>query len=78
MKLLEMGPYPKGDDGEFEWNYIPITTSYCDLCEDRVRETGEEPPCVFTCLAHCLTYGTIEELAKKQAEKGTKCYLIVP
>lgn len=36
----------------------------CDLCADRLNQ-GEEPPCVATCPAEALHFGTMEALAEK-------------
>jgi Fe-S-cluster-containing dehydrogenase component len=49
----------------------------CDLCADRV-ERGLVPSCVQTCQAKVLYYGTIEECAKKLAEKGKKAAIFIP
>lgn len=77
VKLLQVGPVDLGA-GKFEWNYIPVLTSYCDLCNSRIEVQGGVPPCVTSCLGQCLTYGTVEELSKILNEKGEKAYLILP
>ena len=76
IKLLEMGPWRKLD-GRWEGKYVPVPTTYCDLCADRV-ERGLVPSCVQTCQAKVLYYGTIEECAKKLAEKGKKAAIFIP
>jgi len=76
IKLTEVGPWKVTDD-KFEWNYIPVPTSLCDLCESRVGK-GEKPTCVHHCLAKCMEYGPVEELAKKMAAKGKKMVMFVP
>ncbi|WP_094607691.1 hypothetical protein SPSIL_009510 [Sporomusa silvacetica DSM 10669] len=67
IKVLEDGPR-KSDNGKWEWNYIPMPTDHCNLCEERVA-AGKRPTCVHHCQAAVMTYGTVEELAKKAAEK---------
>jgi len=67
IKVLEEGPR-KNPDGTWEWNYIPVPTSLCDLCADRVAE-GRIPTCAHHCQSNIITYGTIEELAKKMEGK---------
>lgn len=51
-------------DGTWEYNYIPVPTSLCDLCADRVA-AGKLPTCVHHCQDAVMVYGTIEDLAKK-------------
>jgi Fe-S-cluster-containing dehydrogenase component len=70
IKLLENGPR-EVSPGKIEWDYIPTPTSFCDLCADRVK-AGKKPTCVHHCLAACMEYGTLEELAKSAAGKGRK------
>lgn len=77
IKVLEEGPWEIEDDsGVFNYNYIPVPTDLCDLCADRTAK-GREPMCVHHCLANVITYGTIEELAKKMTAK-TKQVLWAP
>ena len=44
--------------------YLPFPTELCVLCASRT-EKGPEPACVQHCMAACMTYGPIEELAKE-------------
>jgi len=76
IKLTEVGPW-EVTPGKFEWNYIPVPTQLCDLCANRVAE-GKKPTCVHHCLGQCMEYGTLEELAKKAAEKGKKVTIFAP
>jgi Fe-S-cluster-containing dehydrogenase component len=48
--------------------FIPIPTELCILCAPRTRE-GKKPACVSTCMAACMKYGRIDELAKEMAKK---------
>ena len=76
IKLAEVGPFKINDD-KWEWNYIAAPTSLCNLCEDRVKN-GQKPTCVHHCLAQCMEYGPVEELAKKMAAKGKKISMFIP
>ena len=76
IKLDEIGPY-KNEQGRWVWEYVPQVTEYCDLCEERVAQ-GRKPTCVQHCLAFCLEYGTIEEMAKRAEEIGSKCQVLIP
>ena len=49
--------------------YLPFPTELCILCAPRTRE-GLEPACVKHCLAACMKYGKIEELAREMATKS--------
>ena len=76
IKLLELGPWKKLD-GKWETKFVPVPTTYCNLCADRV-EAGGVPACALHCLSDVIEYGTLEELAVKMAEKGEKCSVFLP
>ena len=75
IKVLSDGPW-KIDDEHWNWNYFPVLTDLCDLCAERAA-AGREPMCVHHCLANIITYGPVEDLAKKLEEKP-KQFLMVP
>jgi Fe-S-cluster-containing dehydrogenase component len=75
IKLAQDGPR-KMLNGKWEYNYLPIPTSLCDLCEKRVA-AGKKPTCVHHCQAACMYYGPVEELAKQMAGKA-KMVLFTP
>jgi len=66
MKVMEMLQELPG--GKLYPTFIPFPTELCVLCMHRVRE-GRKPSCVQHCMTSCLTFGLVEELAKRQAEK---------
>ena len=72
IRVLDDGPWQKDDEGEggnhFNWNKIPVPTDLCDLCADRVKRQ-REPLCVHQCLADCMKFGTVEEMAVEFAKK---------
>ena len=70
IQLFEDGPRLM-PDGKYEYNYLPVMTSLCDLCASRLAE-GKDAACVHHCPAHCMALGPAEELAAKAAEK-TRC-----
>ena len=76
IKLLEVGPVEL-EDNKWEWNYIPVLTQLCDLCEDRVAK-GEKPACAHHCLAQVIEYGSVDELSKRMEEKGSKAFVFMP
>jgi Fe-S-cluster-containing dehydrogenase component len=53
--------------------YLPFPTELCVLCRPRTRK-GLQPACVQHCMAACMTYGRIEDLAK---EMGTKPRMVL-
>ena len=75
IKVFVDGPWKITED-HWNFNNWPIVTDLCDLCADRTAK-GREPMCVHHCLANIITYGPVEELAKKLAEKP-KQFLVVP
>jgi Fe-S-cluster-containing dehydrogenase component len=48
--------------------YLPFPTELCVLCASRTKK-GQQPACVQTCLAACMKYGTVEELARELQKK---------
>ncbi|UWG96194.1 oxidoreductase [Dehalobacter sp. DCM] len=63
IKIHQDGPRQL-DNGRWEYTYIPVPTSLCDLCADRVKG-GKLPNCVHHCQAGVMVYGKISELAEK-------------
>lgn len=63
IKILQDGPR-QNSGGSWEYTYIPLPTSLCDLCEERVA-AGKLPTCVHHCQAGIMVYGPIAELAAK-------------
>ena len=75
IRVHDDGPW-EIEEGVFNWNKIAGPTDLCDLCADRTS-VGREPMCVHHCLANIISYGTVEELAVKLAQKP-KQLLVVP
>ncbi len=63
VQLFEDGPRMQ-PDGKFKYTMLPVFTSLCDLCADRV-EMGKLPTCVHHCQAACLKYGPLDELVER-------------
>jgi Fe-S-cluster-containing dehydrogenase component len=59
-------------DGKYEYLYLPIPTSLCDLCEERVK-AGKLPTCVHHCQSNCMYYGKVDELVAKAKELNKPC-----
>lgn len=71
IKILKDGPRQL-PNGKWELNYLPMPTSLCDLCAERVA-LGKDPSCVHNCPAMCMKFGTVEEIAKEVAAKPKRC-----
>lgn len=80
IRVFDDGPWQKDDSDDagrcFNWNKIPVPTDLCDLCAERLGK-HREPVCVHHCLANCMKFGTISELADELA-KSPKQVLWVP
>ena len=55
-------------NGKLDIINIPVFTKICIQCAPRVKK-GLKPACVQHCMANCLEFGPIEELAKKMTKK---------
>jgi len=64
MEVLEQLP-----EGRMYLAYIPFPTELCILCAPRIR-AGKPPACVMHCMANCMKYGGIEELANEASKKA--------
>ena len=75
IHVLKDGPREL-PNGKWDLNFLPMPTSLCDMCADRVAE-GKDAACVHHCPAHAMQFGPVEEIAKVAAEKA-KCAVFVP
>ena len=75
IKIAESGPM-QIDGDRWSYDYVPIPTELCDLCQERVKK-GKQPACVKHCQAGVMKFGTIDELSKFM-ELKTKTVLFVP
>jgi anaerobic dimethyl sulfoxide reductase subunit B (iron-sulfur subunit) len=75
IRVFDDGPW-EIEPRRFNFNKIPVPTDLCDLCAERTSG-GREPMCVHHCLANVISYGLVEDLAKKLDGK-TKQVLWVP
>ena len=75
IKLTELGPERLG--GKWYWDFVPVPSSLCDLCEGRI-EAGKRPSCVHHCLAKCMEAVTLEELPGRMAELGEGVAVFMP
>ena len=62
VKIIKLGPLKIGEK-DYQYDFIPQFTRWCDLCEERAAR-GKEPTCVQHCQAQVITFGEVEELAK--------------
>lgn len=80
IKIAEIGPWQidaNPDHAKWEFDYVPVPTSQCDLCAERL-EQGRKPACVVDCQALVMEVGPVEELAKRALELGPKTAIYVP
>lgn len=75
IELSEQGPVQL--QGKWMWNYVPIPSDACDLCEGRIAE-GKKPSCVHHCLAACMEVVDIEDISGILLEKGDSVAVFIP
>ena len=75
IKLSEQGPMKLGN--KWNWNYVPIPTSLCDLCEDRI-DKGLKPACAHHCLAQCMEVVPLSEVSAVLADMGDGVVCFIP
>ncbi len=54
--------------GKAYLTYLPFPTELCILCKPRTKK-GMQPACVQHCMAGCLKFGKIEDLAREMKKK---------
>lgn len=74
IKLYQDGPW-EIDAKHVSWNKVPVPTDLCDLCAERLSR-GRKPTCVHHCLAQCIEFGPVDELAMKLAEKPRQVFFV--
>ncbi len=75
IKVEQIGPEKLG--GKWEWDYVPVPSSLCDLCEERMRQ-GKQPSCQLHCLAKVIEVLPLDEMSKRMQEISdhkVACYL---
>lgn len=75
MKVMQVGPNRL--NGTWEWDYVPVPSSVCDLCEGRLQD-GKVPLCQLHCLAQVIEVLPLEQASARMAELGRRkvmCYL---
>lgn len=75
IKITEYGPERLG--GEYSWNYAPMLSQLCDMCEERMA-AGKKPACAHHCLAQCLEAVPVAQLSEAMARYGQGALCIVP
>lgn len=75
IKLSEQGPVEM--EGKWMWNYVPIPSDLCDLCEERIAE-GRKPACEHHCLAQCIEVVPEEEVTETISGMGNGVAVFVP
>ncbi len=75
IKVTEFGPKKFGD--VWEWDYLPVPSRLCNLCEDRIAE-GKKAMCELHCVANVIEIVNIEEVPARLKELGPKSACFVP
>lgn len=75
IRVTEQGPIKLG--GKWMYDFVPIPSSLCDVCVERIEE-GKKPACVHHCLAACMSAEPIEKVSEALAELGEKTVCFVP
>ena len=63
-------------EGRVQVDFLPFPTDLCDLCARRTV-AGEQPACVKHCMAACMSYGDLTDLAA-QMEQTPRSVLFAP
>ena len=75
IELTQHGPAMI--QGEAMWDYVPVPSSACDLCAERL-EAGEVAACQLHCLAACIEVIPVEEAGEALVAHGPKTVVFLP
>ena len=75
IELTQHGPAVI--QGKMMWDYVPVPSSACDLCVERI-EAGIKPSCQLHCLAACIDIFPVQEASAKLVEHGDKTVVFLP
>ena len=75
IQVTEYGPVMI--DGAWLWNFQPVLSHACDLCEERVAK-GEKASCELHCLAQCIEIVELSRVQERVAQLGKAVSVIVP
>ena len=69
IKVQQIGPVRFGD--AVEWDYLPVPSSLCDMCAERV-EAGQKAACELHCLANVIEIVPLEQVSRRMGEFSGK------
>ncbi|MDD6785397.1 MAG: oxidoreductase [Eggerthellales bacterium] len=69
ITIQQIGPMKL--DGKWEWDYVPVPTSLCDLCADR-RAQGKKAACEQHCLSLVIEVLPVDQIGARMVELGGK------
>ena len=75
IKITEFGPEEMS--GVKSWNFAPMLSHLCDMCEDRIAQ-GKRPKCVHHCLAKCLEAVPVSQISEAMAKYGDQVMCLIP
>ncbi len=75
IRVTEQGPIKLR--GKWMYDFVPIPSSLCDACADRI-EQGRKPACVHHCLAACMSAVPVDDISSAMAELGEKTVCFIP
>ena len=67
IKVQQIGPKKLGD--AWEWDYVPVSSRLCDLCEER-RAAGKPAACELQCLAKVIEILPLDRIPQRMEELG--------
>ena len=69
IKVQQLGP-AQFDDA-IEWDYVPVPSSLCDMCVERIQG-GKKPACELHCLSDVIRIVPLEDAGRTMAEMQGK------
>ncbi len=74
IKVQKLGPW-RTRIGGWQYDFVPIPTDWCDLCERRVA-AGGRPACVEGCTYSVIKVGTVDQMVEFASIKGKQLLTI--
>lgn len=74
IKVQKLGPW-RSPDGGWQYDFVPIPTDWCDLCES-VPPEGSDPACLLRCTYSVIKFGTLEKVSEFAEIKGKQIVVL--
>ena len=63
IRVMKLGPWI-GPNGKYQYDYLPVPTDWCDLCQASDELKKSKPPFVRHCASGAIKIGTLSDMTE--------------